>query len=109
MNINWKLLIPTVLIFSFLAGCAPTVEEPTAENTPSVEEPTAGNTPPTATSEMQEEDTPTSVPPTTEEIFPDPLVGRIPVIYSYTAEYLVACCQDECGQMRTAEREKDIR
>ena len=83
MNINWKLLIPTVLIFSFLAGCAPTVEEPTAENTPSVEEPTAGNTPPTATSEMQEEDTPTSVPPTTEEIFPDPLVGRIPVIYSH--------------------------
>ncbi len=76
---NWKLLIPSVLIFSFLAGCAPTVEDPAAENTPSVEESTVVNTPPTATSEMQEEDT----PPTTEEIFPDPLGGRIPVIYSH--------------------------
>ncbi len=83
MKLNWKLLIPTVLTFSILAGCAPTVEEPAAEIPPSVEEPTAENSPPTATSEMQEENTPTSAPPTTEEIFPDPLTGRIPVIFSH--------------------------
>jgi hypothetical protein len=31
------------------------------------------------------------------------------VFYSCAAEYLAACCQDECGQMRMAEIEKDIR
>lgn len=72
MNTNWKLLIPTVLIFSLLAGCATTVEEPAAENKP-----------PTATSEMQVEDLPTTTPQSTEDIFQDPLGGRIPVIFSH--------------------------
>jgi inosine-uridine nucleoside N-ribohydrolase len=72
MNTNWKLLIPTALIFSLLAGCATTVEEPAAENKP-----------PTATSEMQEEDLPTTTPQSTEDIFQDPLGGRIPVIFSH--------------------------
>ncbi len=72
MNTNWKLLIPTVVIFSLLAGCATTVEEPAAENKP-----------PTATSEMQVEDLPTTTPQSTEGIFQDPLGGRIPVIFSH--------------------------
>ncbi|MEA1978674.1 MAG: nucleoside hydrolase [Chloroflexota bacterium] len=72
MNKNWKLLIPTALIFSLLVGCATTVEEPAAENKT-----------PTITSEMQEEDLPTSTPQLTEDIFPDPLSGKIPVIYSH--------------------------
>ena len=39
-----------------------------------------------------------------------PIVIEYPrAFYSCTAEYLVACCQDECGQMRMAEIEKDIR
>ena len=72
MKLNWKLLIGTVLIFSILAGCAPAVEEPTAENTPLPD-----------TSEMQEEDLPTPAPQPIEENSPDPLSGKIPVIYSH--------------------------
>jgi hypothetical protein len=37
-----------------------------------------------------------------------PYVGY-ELIYSYAAEYLVACCQDECGRKRTVATEKDIR
>jgi len=35
--------------------------------------------------------------------------GPIGSIYSNTAEYLAACCRDECGLMRTVAAEKDIR
>jgi inosine-uridine nucleoside N-ribohydrolase len=72
MKMNWKLFICTALIFSILVGCAPTVEEPAAENTPLPDN-----------SEIQEEDPPTPAPQPMEENFPDPLVGRIPVIYSH--------------------------
>jgi inosine-uridine nucleoside N-ribohydrolase len=86
MNRNWKLFICTGLIFSILAGCTPTVEEPTA-----------GNMPPLTTSEIQVETLPTSSPPQpteeealptsspqpTEVVFFAESSGKIPVIYSH--------------------------
>ena len=76
MNKLWRFLICTGLIFSILIGCTPTGETPTAENI----------SPPVASENQEEEKEevpPTHTPQPVETIFPNPLDGRIPVIYSH--------------------------
>ncbi len=69
------------MIIGILTSCANPDEEP------AYEEPTAENTPTPVTSETKEETLPTATSqPTqqpTEAIFPDPLSGKIPLIYSH--------------------------
>ncbi len=77
MNKLWRFLICTGLIFSILIGCTPRAETPTTEN---ISQPVAN--------ENQEEEEKEEVPPThtsepVESIFPNPIEGKIPVIFSH--------------------------
>ena len=69
----WYFIICIGLIFNILVGCSPETETPTVENI----------SPPVTSEKEEEEIPPVPAAQPIKNIFPNPLNGKIPVIYSH--------------------------